>query len=48
MAKILILSDTHSYLDPRLEKHIKAANQVWHAGDVGEIKVMDDIEAIKP
>ena len=48
MAKILILSDTHSYLDPRLEKHIQAANQVWHAGDIGEIKVMDDIEAINP
>lgn len=48
MTKILILSDTHSYLDPRMVKHIKSVNQVWHAGDIGALRVMDDIQEIKP
>ena len=48
MTKILILSDTHSYLDPRLKKHIKAADIVWHGGDIGDISVMDEIMEIKP
>lgn len=45
---VLILSDTHSYLDKRLLKHIKSVDQVWHAGDIGDISVMDEIEKIKP
>lgn len=46
MATVLIISDTHSYLDPRFEKHIKSADFVWHAGDIGKISVMDEITAI--
>ncbi len=48
MTRILILSDTHSFLDPRLKKHIKSSDVVWHAGDIGDISVMDEIKAIKP
>ncbi len=48
MTRILILSDTHSYLDPRLKKHIQSVDMVWHGGDIGNISVMDEIMAIKP
>lgn len=48
MTKILILSDTHSYLDPRLIKHIKSVDLVLHAGDIGNISVMDEIIGHKP
>ena len=48
MTKILILSDTHSTLDSRLKKHIEKSDFVWHAGDIGKISVIDEIEAIKP
>ncbi|MAW65148.1 MAG: YfcE family phosphodiesterase [Flavobacteriales bacterium] len=48
MTKILILSDTHSTLDSRLKKHIETSDFVWHAGDIGKISVIDEIEAIKP
>ena len=48
MTRILILSDTHSFLDPRLEKHIKNSDVVWHAGDIGDISIIDKIKAIKP
>jgi uncharacterized protein len=49
MKKILLLSDTHSHLDPALLKHIEAADEVWHAGDIGNIElVTDKIKKIKP
>ena len=48
MTKILILSDTHSTLDSRLKKHIETSDFVWHAGDIGNISVIDEIKAIKP
>ncbi len=47
MTKILILSDTHSFLDPRIVKHIKSSNQVWHAGDIGSLETTDEISKLK-
>jgi len=46
--KILLLSDTHSYIDDRILHYCKEADEVWHAGDIGDLKVTDAIEAIKP
>ena len=48
MKKILLISDTHSYLDKALLKHIEAADEIWHAGDIGNLQVTDDIKKIKP
>ena len=48
MKKILLLSDTHSYIDDAILKHIKQADEVWHAGDIGDLKVTDAIKALKP
>lgn len=49
MKNILLISDTHSYLDKALLKHIEAADEVWHAGDIGNIEeVTDVIKKIKP
>lgn len=48
MKKILLISDTHSYLDQGLIKHIEAADEVWHAGDIGSPEVTDTIKKIKP
>ena len=48
MTKILILSDTHSPIDSRLKKHIEKSDIVWHAGDIGNISVIDEIKSIKP
>ncbi|MEX0813845.1 MAG: metallophosphoesterase family protein [Chitinophagales bacterium] len=44
MKKILLLSDTHGFLDPALEKYIKAADEVWHAGDIGTNEVTDQLK----
>ncbi|GAB1857380.1 metallophosphoesterase family protein [Flavobacteriaceae bacterium MHTCC 0001] len=48
MTKILLLSDTHSYIDNAILKHVKQADEVWHAGDIGDLKVTDAIKALKP
>lgn len=33
--KIVLISDTHGFLDQRLEKYFKWCDEVWHAGDFG-------------
>lgn len=48
MTKILLLSDTHGYIDNDIIKYVKQADEVWHAGDIGDLKVTDAIKALKP
>lgn len=48
MKKILLLSDTHSYVDNDILKYVKQADEVWHAGDIGDLKVTDTIKSLKP
>ena len=48
MKKILLLSDTHSYIDDNILKYVKQADEVWHAGDIGNLEVTDTIKALKP
>lgn len=46
--KIGLLSDTHSFLDERVFEYFKDVDEIWHAGDIGDIKVLDQLEAFKP
>ncbi|MGJ8714615.1 MULTISPECIES: metallophosphoesterase family protein [Maribacter] len=48
MTKILLLSDTHSHIDDAILKHVKWADEVWHAGDIGTLDVTDTIAKLKP
>ena len=48
MKKILLLSDTHSFIDNQILKYVKAADEVWHAGDIGNLEVTDTIKKHKP
>lgn len=48
MLKILLLSDTHSHLDDWMLSHIQWADEVWHAGDIGNVSVTDQIKKLKP
>ena len=48
MKKILLLSDTHSYIDDQILKFVKQADEVWHAGDFGDLNVTDTIKKLKP
>ena len=47
MKKILLLSDTHSYIDEQILKFVKQADEVWHAGDIGDLKVTDTLKKYK-
>lgn len=47
MKKILLLSDTHSYIDDRILHYAEQADEVWHAGDIGDLKVTDTLKKVK-
>lgn len=48
MLKIGLLSDTHGYLDNRMIKILSSCDEIWHAGDIGSLDVLDKLSAIKP
>lgn len=48
MRKILLLSDTHSYIDDRILEYASQADEVWHAGDIGDIKVSETLKKTVP
>ena len=48
MKKILLLSDTHSHTDDTILKYVNQADEVWHAGDIGDLIVTDSIKSLKP
>jgi putative phosphoesterase len=48
MAYIGLLSDTHTYFDDKLREFFCDVDEIWHAGDFGNIEVSDRISAFKP
>jgi uncharacterized protein len=48
LKKILLLSDTHSHIDETILKYVRQADEVWHAGDIGDLVVTDTIKKLKP
>ena len=48
MKKILLLSDTHRHIDDVILKYVNQADEVWHAGDIGDLAVTDAIKKLKP
>lgn len=48
MALIGLLSDTHCVYDNKLQEFFKDVNEIWHAGDFGNVAVSDAISSIKP
>lgn len=48
MKKIGLLSDTHGYLDPKIFDYFKDVDEIWHAGDVGTIDIIDELRKFKP
>ena len=48
LKKILLLSDTHGHIDDKILKYVNLADEVWHAGDIGNIEVTDILQKYKP
>ena len=46
--KIGLLSDTHSFLDPKIKTYFAEVDEIWHAGDIGSLEVLDELRAFKP
>jgi len=48
MVKIGLISDTHSYLHPRVKHHFAECHEIWHAGDIGNLALADELASFKP
>ncbi len=46
--KIGLLSDTHSHWDDRYEQYFRGCDEIWHAGDIGDMQVARRLQAIAP
>jgi uncharacterized protein len=47
MTHIGLLSDTHGFIDPRILEFFKSCNEIWHAGDIGNIETADTLSNYK-
>jgi putative phosphoesterase len=45
--KVGLISDTHGWIHPRLFEHFKDVDEIWHAGDIGNIETADNLAAFK-
>jgi len=48
MKKIGILSDTHGFIHPSVSNFFKDCDEIWHAGDIGNIETADILSKLKP
>lgn len=48
MKRIGLLSDTHSHFDNRYIKYFMECDEIWHAGDIGDLAVIDQLKKIAP
>lgn len=46
--KIGIISDTHGFVHPELFTFFEKCDEIWHAGDIGNIETAERLEAFKP
>lgn len=46
--KIGLLSDTHGYLDDSIIDSLSDVDEIWHAGDIGSIKITDELQKFAP
>jgi uncharacterized protein len=41
--KIGLISDSHSYIDHKTLTYLQDVDEIWHAGDLGSLEVMDSL-----
>ena len=46
--RIGILSDTHGWLDAAVYEHFSGCDEIWHAGDIGSMDVLAELETFRP
>lgn len=45
--KVALISDSHSYIDHKTLTYLQDVDEIWHAGDIGDEKVMEDLPSGK-
>lgn len=46
LTKVLLLSDSHSYIDERILYYAQEVDEVWHAGDIGSYTVIENLQKV--
>jgi uncharacterized protein len=46
--KIGLLSDTHGWIHSSIFDHFAGCDEIWHAGDIGNIQTADALASFKP
>lgn len=47
MKKIGLISDTHGYLDETVRGYLEDVDEIWHAGDIGGLEILDNLPSDK-
>jgi putative phosphoesterase len=42
------MSDTHGFIHPRVSDFFKDCDEIWHAGDIGNLETADQLSKLKP
>lgn len=48
MTVIGLISDTHDFLDPKIQDYFQECHQIWHMGDIGRKEILDQLRQIAP
>ena len=48
MKRIGLISDTHGFIHPRVSDFFRECDEIWHAGDIGNIATADQLSKLKP
>ena len=48
MKHIGLISDTHGFLDSRFVSHLQKCDEIWHAGDIGNLEIAEKLKEIAP
>lgn len=43
MKKIILISDSHHDLDKRIFPYLEKCDEIWHAGDIGKLEIIDKL-----
>jgi len=46
MAKVAIVSDTHGYWDEVMDGYVADCDEIWHAGDFGNVAISDHLASL--
>ncbi len=46
--RIGVIADTHGLFDPAIRQHFKGVDHIFHAGDIGDRSVIEQLEKIAP